>query len=189
MKSIKCGQVCIHVAAFALFVLSFTGCAGNGVYMKAYSPETTAHYSRLRSYPEPGNLKDCVFYVNEGETIPVKLSMETDFMAFKEEQIEIVAKQKLYFLVRMAENLSSDELSRLNKLDARSFSKMSKEEKADFLRNYTLYISRDARRWAPLSGSRAYKEVLGFKTGQLSFTILATAPDGLGASLDIRTVE
>ena len=42
---------------------------------------------------------------------------------------------------------------------------------------------------APLFGSRAHRKILGYKAGLLSFAILANTSDGLGASLDIRTVK
>ena len=50
-------------------------------------------------------------------------------------------------------------------------------------------MSKDARHWAPLYGSRAYREVLGFKEGLISFGILAGTNDGLEANLEIRTVK
>jgi hypothetical protein len=119
----------------------------------------------------------------------LKLSMETDFMAFKQDHIDIVANQKLYFMIKMPDNLSADEMARLNKINARSFSEMSDAQKAAFLKDYMLYVSKDAVHWAPLYGSKAYREVLGFKAGLLSFGMMASTTDGLGASLDIRTVK
>ncbi|MFH2044196.1 MAG: hypothetical protein ABIK92_03500 [Pseudomonadota bacterium] len=189
MNSSKWKQFYIQTLIFTSLIFAFTGCASNRVQTKPYSPEKTMHYSQLKSYDETRNLNGYVFYVNEGETIPLKLSMEADFMDFKQDQIDIVAKQKLYFMIEMPENLSADELSKLNKLNARSFSKMSNAQRADFLKDYMLYVSKDAIHWAPLFGSRAYRNVLGFKAGLLSFAILANTADGLGASLDIRTVK
>lgn len=173
----------------AILTLTFMGCAGNKVQVKPYSAEDTIHYKQLNSYDVGRNLNNHVFYVNKGETIPLKLSMETDFMDFKQDQIDIVIKQKLFFMIEMPENLSTDELAKLNNLDARSFSQMSKKQRSDFLENYMIYVSKDAVHWAPLFGSRAYRKVFGYKAGLLSFAILANTTDGLEASLDIRTVK
>lgn len=173
----------------AILTLTFMGCAGNKVQVKPYSAEDTIHYKQLNSYDVGRNLNNYVFYVNKGESIPLKLSMETDFMAFKQDQIDIVAKEKLYFMIEMPEDLSAEELEKINKLDARSFSKMSKKQRSDFLDEYMIYISKDSIHWAPLFGSRAYRKVLGYKAGLLSFAILANTAEGLGASLDIRTVK
>lgn len=189
MKTSKGKQFCIQSLIVASLSMIFTGCAINRVQTKSYSSEKIIHYTQLKSYGETRNLNNCVFYVNKGESIPLKLSMETDFMDFKQDQIDIIAKQKLYFMIEMPENLSVDELAKLNKLNARSFSKMSKAERAAFLKEYMLYVSKDAVHWAPLFGSRAYREVLDFKAGLFSFAILASTTDGLGASLDIRTVK
>lgn len=174
---------------FTCLLFTFAGCAGNKVQTKPYSPDKMIHYSQLTSYAETANLNNYVFYINAGETIPLKLSMETDFMEFKQDQVEIVAKQKLYFLIEMPENLSADDLARLNSLTARSFSQMSSEQRAAFLKNYMLSISKDAIHWAPLFGSKAYREVLDFKEGLFSFAILVNTADGLNASMDIRTVK
>lgn len=170
-------------------VIVVTSCAGNKILTRPSAPNQLIHYSELKGMDETRNLNNCVFYVNKGESIPLKLSMETDFMEFKQDQVDIIAKQRLYFMIKMPENLSANELAKLNQLDARSFSEMSGAQRAAFLKNYMLYVSKDAVRWAPLYGSRAYREVLGFKKGLLSFGILASTGDGLKASLDIRTVN
>lgn len=189
LKSTKWKQFCCQTLSIFSLIFVLTGCASNLVQTKSYSPEKTMHYSKLKGYDETRNLNGYVFYVNEGESIPLRLSMEADFMDFKQGQIDIVAKQKLYFMIEIPENLSTSELEKFNNLDARSFSKMSKKQRSDFLENYMIYVSKDAVQWAPLFGSRAYRKVLGYKAGLLSFAILANTADGLGASLDIRTVK
>lgn len=189
MKTSRWNNFCIQNLIVLSLVFTVAGCASNRLLTKPSSPDKIIHYSQLKSWDETRNLNNCVAYVNKGETIPLKLSMETDFMEFKQDQIDLVAKQKLYFMIEMPENLSADELAKLYKLNARSFSKMSADQRAEFLKDYMLYVSKDAIHWAPLFGSRAYKEVLGFKAGLFSFAILASTTDGLGASLDIRTVK
>ncbi|MBU1231358.1 MAG: hypothetical protein KKD01_04140 [Proteobacteria bacterium] len=189
MTSYKWKQCYIQALMITYLLFILTGCAGNKVQTKPYSPDKISHYSQLTSYDEATNLNNHVFYINAGETIPLKLSMETDFMDFKQDQVEIIAKQKLYFLIEMPEKLSTNELTKLNSLTAGSFSQMSSEQKAAFLKNYMLSISKDAIHWAPLFGSKAYREVLDFKEGLFSFAILVNTADGLNASLDIRTVK
>lgn len=116
MKSNKWKQFCIQALIVTSLIFAFTGCAINKVQTKPYSSDKIIHYSQLKSYDETRNLNNCVFYVNKGETIPLKLSVETDFMDFKQDQIDIIAKQKLYFMIEMPEKLSADELAKLNKL-------------------------------------------------------------------------
>jgi hypothetical protein len=52
-----------------------------------------------------------------------------------------------------------------------------------------LFISKDGVHWAPLSGGKAVKEVLGYKEGRFSLGMMAGQSEGLGASLDIRIVK
>ena len=170
-------------------VTTMTGCAGTNVLTKPASTEKLIHYSELQSLGENRNLNGYVLYIDKGESIPLKISMETDFMEFKQDHIDIVAKQKLYFMIKMPENLSADELAKLSRLGARDFSAMSNAQRAKFLDDYMLFVSKDAVHWAPLYGSRAYRKVLGFRGGLLSFGVMANTADGLGASLDIQTVK
>jgi len=170
-------------------VITMTGCAGTNVMTKPSSSEKIIHYSELQRLGENMNLNDYVLYINKGESIPLKISMETDFMEFKQGHIDIVAKQTLYFRIKMPENLSGDELAKLTKLGARDFSEMSDAQRAKFLKDYMLFVSKDAVNWAPLYGSKAYRKVLGFRGGLLSFGVMASTTDGLEASLDIQTVK
>jgi hypothetical protein len=170
-------------------ILAITGCAGQKVLVNPVSAEKMIHHSALKGWDETKNLNGYVVYVNEGETIPLKISMESDLMDFKQNRIDVIAKQKLYFLIKMPEDLTAEALARLNHLDFEHFSNMSRRERSAFLKDYMLYVSKDARHWAPLYGSRAYREVLGFKEGLISFGILAGTNDGLEANLEIRTVK
>jgi hypothetical protein len=163
-----------------------TGCAGNRALTKSYPSEKIIHYSQLKNLTEPGEIKNYAIYVNPGETIPMKISMESDFMDFKQKQIDLIAKEKLYFMVEVSENLSPDEWEKLN---AHSFSDMTDAERAAFLKKFMVHISRDGLSWAPLFGGHAYREVLGFKEGRISFAVMASKDDGLGVSLDIKTVK
>jgi hypothetical protein len=166
-----------------------SGCAGSGMLVQPHNPEKILHYSKLSDIDESRNLNNFVIYINEGESIPLKINMDTEFMEFKEDHVNIVAKQKLYFMIQMPENLSETELQTLNKFEAGDFTDMSQSERRQFLNDYMLYISRDAIHWAPLYGGRAYREVLGFKEGTISLGIMASATDGLGASLGIKTIK
>ena len=174
---------------FLIMVSSMAGCSGHKILVRPFAPENIFHVSELKDWKDVANLNNCVFYLNKGDSVPLRLSMDTDFMEFKQDRIDLVAKEKLYFMIKIPENLSADELAHLKKLNARSFSKMSARQRAAFLKDYMLFVSKDAQHWAPLYGSKAYRQILGFKKGLLSFGIMASATDGLGASLDIRTVK
>jgi len=189
MKTINLRVCCMLAGMMLSAVVAITGCAGQKVLVKPAIAEKVIHYSELRGWDETKNLNGYVVYVNEGETIPLKLSMESDFMDFKQDRIDVIAKQKLYFMIKMPEDLSAAELARLEDLKTDHFSKMSREEKSAFFKDYMLYVSRDAKHWAPLYGSRAYRKVLGFKHGLIHFGIMAGPANGLEANLAIETVK
>lgn len=180
-----------HVCQAALVGLlaTLSNCACNTVLTQSFSQEKIIHYSQLKTLGETADPNEYVVYVNKGDTIPLALSMDTDFMEFKQDHVDLVAKQKLYFRVKTPKNLSAAEMEKLSHLDARSISEMSSEQRAELLREYMLYVSRDAVHWAPLYGSKAYREVLGFKEGSFSFGVMASDTKGVGVSLDIRTVK
>ena len=189
MNMIRLKNHCILVGLALSVVWAITGCAGQRVLIKQAGAEKIIHYSELNGWDETKNLNGYVIYVNEGETIPIKLSMESEFMDFKQDQIDVIAKQKLYFMIKMPEDLTTEELARLEDLEAGHFSKMSRSEKSAFFKDYMLYVSRDATHWAPLYGSRAYRKVLGFRQGLIHFGLMAGPSHGLEANLEIETVE
>lgn len=189
MKTSSLKKHCILAGLVLSMVLAITGCAGQRVLVKPTRVEKMVHYSELKGWDETKNLNGYVVYVNEGETIPLKISMESDFMDFKQDRIDVIAKQKLYFMIKMPEDLTPEELARLEDLSVNHFSKMSREEKSAFFKDYMLYVSRDAKHWAPLYGSRAYRKVLGFKEGLIHFGIMAGPTNGLEANLGIETVK
>jgi hypothetical protein len=170
-------------------VLALTGCAAQKVLVKAANPEKMIHFSDLKGWDENKNLNGYVVYVDKGETIPLKISMESDFMDFKQHRIDLVAKQKLYFMIKMPENLTAAQMARLKQFSLQDFLKMNRQERSAFLKDYMLFVSKDAEHWAPLYGGRAYHEVLGFKKGLISFGMMAGTTDGLEANLNIRTVK
>ncbi len=189
MKTIKCKSCFTLTGLLLMMVITMTGCAGHKVLTKPVESENRLHFSQLKNWDETKSLNNYAVYVNKGDTIPLVLSMDTDFMEFKQDQIDIVAKQKLYFMIKMPENLSKDELARLNKIDARSLAEMGDNQKKALLKNYMLYVSKDALHWAPLCGGKAFKEVLGFRTGTLSLGMTASTTDGLEANLNIKALK
>jgi hypothetical protein len=121
--------------------------------------------------------------------IPLAIFMDTDFIEFKQNQIELVAKKKLYYRVKMPDNLSKEELAKLNKITAQGVSEWNSDQKKAFFKNYILYVSIDAIHWAPLYGKNALNEILGYKMGKASFGTKVSTIDGMGAVLDIKTLK
>lgn len=189
MKIHKRGSRCVCFFISAMIALILVGCSGQKVLTAPSDPEKTFHFKNLKGWEKTDSLNNYVVYVNKGDTVPLAISMDTDFLDFKQNQIEMVAKRKLYFRIKMPDNLSKEEIAKLNKITAEGVSKWSADQQKAFLEKYMLYISTDAIHWAPLNSKQALKKILGFKMGALSAGMKASTTDGLGASLNIKTIK
>jgi hypothetical protein len=189
MPTIKMRGLPLSIGLFVLLGLTMNGCAAHQVMTKSFEPRRIIHYSELKNWDESKTLNNYVVYVNPGETIPMTISLDTDFMAFKQKRIDLVVKQKLYFLIEMKADLTAAELAKLKNINPQSFAEMSPREKKAFFENYKIYISRDAHKWASLYDNRACREVLGFKSGRFSLGMFISTTHGLGTTMTVKTVK
>jgi hypothetical protein len=174
---------------FLIATIALVACSSHKVLVKSYQPEKIVHMRQLMMQDDTKSLGDYAAYVEKGDTIPLALSLDTDFMTFKQDQIDIVAKKRLYFMIQMPDNLAEDELAKIKKIDAQTLSQWSDAKRKAFFKKYMLYLSTDAVHWAPLSSVKALREVLGYRAGTVSFGMAASTTNGLGASLNIKTVK
>lgn len=189
MITTRCKCFIVRTGMLLIAAIILSGCAGHRILTKPFEPQRIMHFSQLKNWDETKSLNNYVIYLNKGDTFPLALSMDTDFMAIKQDRIDIVAKEKLYFMIEMPENLSTEELAKIYKLDAQRLSDMSADQKKALFKDFRLYLSKDALHWAPLYNPKAVKEVLGFKTGMFSLGVMASTTDGLGASFNLKTVK
>jgi hypothetical protein len=170
---------------FFAMIAAMTGCAAPGVMTKSFEPDSFMHFTEVKKWDETKNMNNQVFYVNQGETLPLSLSIDSDFMAVKQDHIDLVAKEKLYFLVKMPRDISIAELKRLNTMDAQKLNEMDTAQR----KAYMIYVSRNGAQWAPLNNGKALKKVLGFGSGRLGFGMLFSTTKGVGASLNLKTAK
>jgi len=100
-----------------------------------------------------------------------------------------VAKQKLFFMLRIPEKLSKEELSGLENLSKDKISEMSETEKRTFFEYSMLYISKNATEWAPVSDIKAVKKLFGSKGGTISFGMGMSKKDGIWSYLNVKEVK
>ncbi len=179
----------VRLLFFASMFILLAGCAGRKVQVQSFDQQRLLHYSQLKHLDKAESLNDYAFFINKGETIPLAISFDSDFAAFKQEKIDIVAKKRLYFMIRVPQDLSPEQLATLNNVDAKTVSQWNDAKRREFLKNYRLYLSTDARHWAPLNSRTAMRKVLGYKAGTLSLGMKASTTEGLGASLYLHTIE
>lgn len=173
------------------FILAISGCANNNIITKEFNPEQIVHYSELRKLKETSSLNNCVVYLDRGDMLPLEISLDTDIIGIEDEKVNVVAKQKLFLMLKMPENLSKVELLELESLSKEQLSKMSEADKRKFYANFMLYISKDATEWAPISDIQSIKKVFGSKSkgGTISFGMGMTKKEGIWSYLGVKEVR
>jgi hypothetical protein len=171
-----------------LFLL-IAGCAGTNIISKEFRPENTIHYSQLEKLGSISALNSYAVYLDKGDRFPLELSIDTDIIGIADKKIDMEAKQKLFFMLKMPENLSKEKLTELEDLSKEKISEMSESDKRKIFANYMLYISRDATEWAPVSDIKAIKKVFGSKGGTISFGVGISEKQGIRSYLDVKEVR
>ncbi len=165
-----------------LFLVS--GCGGNGIVVRKFEPSHVRHVRELRKLNNIADLKNYAGYLDKGDTFPLTVNIENDAIGINQKSVDILIKRKLYFMVKMPENPTKEELQRLEKLD---FESMGKSERENFFSRYMLYIGTDAVHWAPMDDGRALKHVLGIKSGTLSVGFGMDKNEGVKSVLTVKT--
>lgn len=179
----------MRMLAILVFSLLIVGCAHTGIIVREFKPEQIIHYSKLQNLEDDTKLTNYVAYLNEGETFPLELSIDTGIINVADKRINLIVQQKLYFLVKMPENLSKEELAKLENLDKEALSKMSESDKKKLFKGYMIYIGKDARNWVPLSDIKAVKEAFGIKEVRVSFGFGMSKKVGIISHLNIETIK
>jgi len=172
---------------FLLILLVCTaGCGGNNIVVKKFDPSHVVHVRTLEKLDNITDLKNYAGYLDKGDTFPLKLEIDNDIIGVNQKAIDIAMKQKLYFMVKMPENPTKEELTRVEKLD---FDSMSDSERESFFKRYMLYVGTDAEHWAPMSDGRALKNVLGIKGGTFSVGFGMDQKEGVKSVLTVKTTK
>ena len=172
-----------------ILILAIAGCAGRNIISKTFKPENIVHYSELDKLESIPELNNHVVYLNKGDTFPLELSLDTNIVGIEEQKIDVVAKQKLFFMLKMPENLSKEELAQLESLNKEKFSEMSDSDKRRLFENFILYISKDAVTWAPVYDIDSIKKVFGSKGGAISFGMGMSGKKGIWSRLSVKDAQ
>jgi hypothetical protein len=162
-----------------ILILSITGCAGNNIISREFRPENTIHYSRLDTLEgAPSVLNSYAVYLDKGDRFPLELSFETDAIGIVVKNIDIVAKQKLFFML-MPEIISKEELAEFENFTREKIFDMSEADKRRIFANFMIYISKDAIKWAPVNDIKTIKRLFGNNGGAISFGIGLINKEGI----------
>ncbi len=172
-----------------ILILVIAGCTKTNIISREFRPENTVHYSQLYKLESIPALSSYVVYIDKGEMFPLELSVDTDIIGIADKKIDMVANQKLFFMLKTPENLSKKELVELENLSKEKLSEMSESDKRKFFANFMLYISKDATEWAPFSDIKSIKKVFGSKGGTISFGMGMSKKEGIWSYLGVREVR
>ena len=161
----------LRITILASLLVFFVGCAKNNIMVKDYAKSEIIHYSEISNE----EAAEQIFYLNEGDKIPVSITIESEVLALDTEQINLILKKKVYFrLVKPEWVLSKKE------------GDLSDEEKAQLQRAILIYLSADAKQWAPYTDIKAIKSLFGIKGGSLS--IGTEMKNGQSPRISIRVI-
>jgi hypothetical protein len=149
------------------------GCANQRIMYQEYKPEQKIHYSQMKNIE---NISNYAIYLDKGDKMPVKMTLDSELFDIADGNFNLILKQKVYFRLKMPADIN-----------AKNKSAMSKEEKQIFLKNIMIYLSSDAKRWAPYTDINAVEKALGLKGGSISFGMGITKQDGITIFLDAKT--
>jgi len=159
---------------FAIIPLA-VACANNGIVYQSYENEKIIHYSQMENVED---ISDYVIYLNKGDTILVKMTLDSNLAEIADEETNLVLKQKIYFRLILPEGVDFEKLSAI-----------SESDKKGILKNIMIYLSSDANEWAPYTDVNAVKQVLGIKGGSLSVGMGASKEEGIKIMLNVRTMH
>jgi len=162
---------------FNMFMMMtiIVGCAKPSIFFQEFKPEQIIHYSQMKNIE---NISNYVVYLNKGDKIPLKMTLDSEVLDIANEEINLILKQKVYFRLRIPEGINAE-----NK------SAMSEKDKQKFFKNFMIYLSSDAKRWAPYTDIKAVEQVFGIKGGSFSFGMGITKEDGIRIFLNAKTTR
>jgi hypothetical protein len=148
-------------------------CANQRIIYQEYHPGQIIHYSQMKNIE---NISNYAIYLDKGDKIPVKLTLDSELVDIADWKCDLILKQKVYFKLKMPEDISA-----MNQLS------MSKRQKRMFLKHIMIYLSPDAKRWIPYTEISAVEKAFGIKGGSISFGMGITHRDGINIFLNAKT--
>ena len=159
--------------SFLMMMTIIVGCAKPNIFFQDFKTEQIIHYSQMKDIE---NISNYVVYLNKGDKIPLKMTLDSEILDIANEEINLILKQKVYFRLSIPEGINVE-----NK------SAMSEEEKQKIIKNIKIYISSDAKMWDQYTDIKDVEQAFGIKGGSVSFGMGITKEDGIRIFLNAKT--
>ena len=156
-----------------MMMIIIVGCAKPSIIFQDFNTEQIIHYSQMKDIE---NISNYVVYLNKGDIIPLKMTLDSEILDIANEEINLILKQKVYFRLRIPEGINAE-----------NNSAMSEEEKQRIIKNIKMYLSSDAKMWALYTDIKAVEQAFGIKGGSVSFGMGITKEDGIRIFLNAKT--
>lgn len=163
----------------AVICLFFTGCAREHVFQQQFADDRFIHMAQIQELEKVEDIDNYVYYLDKGDTIPLKLLLDSEVMEFAEEEINISLKKKIFFRCDTSTHLTERDKEILYSLTAETMVAMDDGELEKLLKNIRFFISTDGNSWALLTDMRGLKQVLGFDHGQLELGMGMNKDEGM----------
>jgi hypothetical protein len=200
-----------NIAILVIVILITAGCSGN-TFVKKVEPGHVIHLSeyqkldgmkgfysyltycytdkKSRVLPKLDGVESLsayVGYLDKGDIFPLSISFENDVVGTNLKTIDMVVKQKIYFMVKLPNSLSSEGLAKLDQLNTELISKVVSE--SDIMQGFTVFVSKDAENWAYAWDWKGLKKAFGIGGGSFSYGVGINHDEGLTANLGIKLVS
>ena len=149
------------------------GCANQSIVFREFKDEQIIHYSQMKNIE---NISEYAVYLDRGDKIPVELTFDSELVDIADGKFDLILKQKVYFRLKMPTGINTTIKSAV-----------SEKEKQRFLKNITIYLSSDAKSWAPHNDFKAIEKAFGIKGGAFSIGMGVMKEDGLTIFLHVIT--
>lgn len=179
----------MRLITLVFIVTLLTGCAGPQIVVRHFKEDNILHMSRIHEVKGNTAISNYVFYLNQGDTVPLKLKSKSSVIEFAENQIGLKVKKKLYFRIEKAENASQADLDRILTITPEQMADADPKEFRDILKTIDFFISADGSSWALLTDKEAVKKVLGLKGGEFSAGMALSSNEGLWFMLSVKMHE
>jgi hypothetical protein len=151
------------------------GCAKSNIIVKDFKTDQIIHYSQMKNIK---TISDYVLYLNKGDKISLKMTLDSEILDIANEEINLILKQKVYFRLRMPDGINSKRISA-----------MSEENRQKLFKNLMIYLSPDAKMWAPYTDVKAVAQIFGIKGGSISFGMGIMKENRINIFLNAKTKQ
>lgn len=167
-------------------VVSVMGCSGSHILVREHQADKVRPLAELTQSADAACSRDCVAYIEAGQVIPLRLSIDSDWLKVGQESVTLVAKKRIYFWLAFPEDASPERIQALFRLGADQIARMSDEERAKALAGITLYLSPDGVHWASPGDNSGLKQLFDIQGGGISLGMGMNQTDGVWISLALQ---